>query len=102
VLSKGDGDQPVVDLQVGQDVEHQDLLESSLAGPEADGREDDQETDVGHDDLGPVFGLEDDRGRLEVCEERLFNTCSRATRRGIHSRLVILGYLLCPEAFLIK
>lgn len=71
MLGKGDGDQPVVDLQVGQDVEHQDLLESTLAGPVSDGREDNQETDIGHDDLGPVLGLEDDRGRLEVCKRRV-------------------------------
>lgn len=68
MLSEGDGDQPVVDLEVRQDVQDQGLLESTLADPVSDGREDDQETDVGHDDLGPVLGLEDDGRRLEVCE----------------------------------
>ena len=68
VLGKGDGDQPVVDLEVRQDVQNQDLLESSLAGPESDDRKDDQETNVRHDDLRPVLGLEVDGRRLEVCQ----------------------------------
>lgn len=68
MLSKRDSDQPMVDLQVRQDVEHQDLLESTLRHPVSDDGEDDGETEVGDEDLGSVFRLEDDGRRGKVCE----------------------------------
>jgi len=72
VLSKRNSDQPMVDLQVRQDVENKDLLESTLRHPVSNDGEDDSETEVGDQDLGSVFRLEDDgRGGEVVGEPRV-------------------------------
>ena len=68
MLSKRNSDQPMVDLQVRQDVENKDLLESTLRHPVSNDGEDDSETEVGDQDLGSVFRLEDDGRGGEVCE----------------------------------
>lgn len=66
VLQKGDTDEPVVDLEVRKDVEDEDFTEASHHAPVGEDGEDDEETDVGPDDLVLVVGSEDDRTGGEV------------------------------------
>jgi hypothetical protein len=69
VLQEGNGDEPMVYLEVGDDVEDEDFTEASHGGPVGDDGEDDEETDVGPDDLVFVVGPEDDGAGGEVYKE---------------------------------
>jgi hypothetical protein len=68
VLQEGNGDEPVVYHEVGDDVEDEDFTEASHGGPVGDDGEDDEETEIGPDDLVLVVGPEDDGAGGEVCE----------------------------------
>jgi hypothetical protein len=66
VLQVSDGDQVRVDDKVRNNVKGQNLPETPLRSPESENGEGDGETDIGHDDLGPMVRLEDGGRRLEV------------------------------------
>jgi hypothetical protein len=68
----------MVDLQVRQDVEDQDLFKSTLRHPVSDDGEDDGETEVGDEDLGKVFRLEDDGRGGEVCRRHTHSMIHQA------------------------
>lgn len=70
----------MVHRQPRDHVQHKHLLEPTEIGPGAERREDEEETDVGPDDLGPVVGAEDDGGGLEVCTRAIARVIREVTQ----------------------
>lgn len=59
VLEEGDHDQVVVDDQVRDEVEGDNLSDSSVVGPGSEGGESESDSGVGDEDVPSVTGVED-------------------------------------------
>ena len=66
VLEEGDEDEPVVDPEVGREVEAEDVREAEERDGVPDGDGPEEDADVGEDDLEVLVWLEDRRGGVEV------------------------------------
>lgn len=91
VLQEGDTDEPVVDLEVRENVEDEDFTEASHHAPVGEDGEGDEETDVGPDDLVLVVGSEDDRAGGEVYKVAGVSYVSESIERRCYLRLVNRG-----------
>jgi len=65
-LDEHDSDEPVVYVEVGNNIVLGDLSESTVRSPNTQRSEEKTQSDVGSDDLVPVSLIEDGRRRLEV------------------------------------
>ena len=96
VLEVGDEDKPVVDPEVRDDVHDKHLREGALVRPVSEGGEVEEDTNVRHDDLHPVLGLEDDRFGVEVWRLGLLEKLDWEQRLTVGALGVVL--LACSVA----